>query len=120
MVVVDSSYLTLYVTVDLSGILSARGYIYVCILHIITIEGALCKKNKPREGLGNVFVCGQLVMGVSVSPPLHLDTHICTNIRPACTLNTHLHMPPLNSSSILLSFFQLSSTFYEFSQTRYL
>lgn len=66
MVVVDSSYLTLYVTVDLSGVLSARGHIHICILHIIRMEGALC-----RRGWG---MC-QLVMGASVSPPLHLDTH---------------------------------------------
>lgn len=51
MVVVDSSSLTLYVTVDLS----ARGHIYVCILHIITIEGALSKKKDIKGGGGGMF-----------------------------------------------------------------
>lgn len=51
MVVVDSSSLTLYVTVDLS----ARGHIYVCILHIITIEGALSKKKDTKGGGGGMF-----------------------------------------------------------------
>lgn len=63
MVVVDFSSLTLYVTVDLSGIFSAREYIYVMHTAYYNSRGCTLKKKEKEksihEGLGNGCVCGR-------------------------------------------------------------
>lgn len=133
MVVVDSSSLTLYVTVDLSGIFNAREYIYVMHTAYYNSRGCTLRKKKKKKkngftsmrGMGNGCVCwGRVFKEVRVFySPLHLNTHTHTNLGAyshTCAhthtyTHTHLHThTSLNGSSILLSFFQLCSTFYEF------